>query len=277
MKAMGTTRRKTEDARMAEPKIRFDDGRAYEQSMGVWSRLAGEVFLDWLAPSPDLRWVDVGCGSGAFTELVVQLCAPKEVHAIDPSDAQLAFARTREGARAAEFRQGDAMALPFPAQTFDTAVMALVLVFLPDPGKGLKEMVRVVRPGGTIAAYMWDMVGGGFPWDPMLAAMRDMGLSPPRPPSVDASQMIMMRELWTKAGLEAVETEELTVRRSFDDFDQWWQTTLKSASIAPIVAAMSTDDTERLKSLVRAKLPQNVAGRLSCSARANAVKGRRPN
>ena len=262
---------------MAEPGIRFDDGQAYEQSMGVWSRLAGEIFLDWLAPSPDLRWVDVGCGSGAFTELIVQLCAPSEVQAIDPSDDQLAFARTREGAHTAEFRQGDAMALPFSAQTFDTAVMALVLPFVPDPARGVAEMLRVVRPGGTVAAYIWDMLGGGFPWDPMLTAMREMNLSPPRPPRMDASQLATMRELWTNAGLDAVETRELTVTRSFDDFEQWWQTTLKAASIAPAIAAMSTDDAERLKNLVRAKLSVNEGGRLSCSARANAIKGRRPN
>jgi ubiquinone/menaquinone biosynthesis C-methylase UbiE len=266
-----------EDARMAQPKIHFDDGHAYEQSMGVWSRLAGEIFLDWLAPSPDLRWVDVGCGSGAFTELIVQLCAPSEVQAIDPSDGQLAFARTREGARTAEFRTGDAMALPFAAQTFDTAVMALVLVFVPDPSRGVAEMRRVVRPGGTVAAYMWDMLGGGFPGEPMLAAMREMDLSPPRPPHMDASQLSTMRELWTNAGLDAVETRELTVTRSFDDFEQWWQTTLKSASIAPIIAAMSADGTERLKSLARTKLPMNEGRRLSFSARANAIKGRRPN
>jgi ubiquinone/menaquinone biosynthesis C-methylase UbiE len=262
---------------MAEPKIRFDDGQAYEQSMGVWSRLAGEIFLDWLAPSSDLRWVDVGCGSGAFTELIVQLCAPKEVQGIDPSDGQLAFARTREGAHTAEFCQGDAMALPFPAQTFDTAVMALALAFVPDPARGVAEMARVVRPGGTVAAYIWDMLGGGFPWDPMLAAMREMGLSPPRPPRMDASQLITMRELWTNAGLDAVKTQELTVTRSFDDFEQWWQTTLKAASIAPTIAEMSPDDAEELKSLVRAALPVNERGRLSCSARANAIKGLRPN
>ena len=84
---------------MAEQQIRFDDGDAYERSMGVWSRLAGEIFLDWLAPSPALQWADIGCGSGAFTELLVQRCAPEEVQGIDPSEGQLAFARTRPAAR----------------------------------------------------------------------------------------------------------------------------------------------------------------------------------
>src|SRR4051812_24453230 len=80
---------------MSEPAIRFEDGAAYERMMGTWSRLAGSVFLDWLAPHPGLRWLDVGCGNGAFTELIAQRCAPAAVDGIDPSDAQLAFARGR--------------------------------------------------------------------------------------------------------------------------------------------------------------------------------------
>ena len=115
---------------MVEQKIRFDDGAAYEQTMGIWSRFAGEIFLDWLAPLPDLRWIDVGCGNGAFTQLLVERCAPAEVQGIDPSEGQLAFARARSTSRVAEFRQGDAMALPFPAGRFDAAVMALAIIFV---------------------------------------------------------------------------------------------------------------------------------------------------
>src|SRR5205085_8040210 len=94
------------DRLMAEHQIRFEDGAAYERMMGTWSRLAGEVFLDWLMPGPGLRWIDIGCGNGAFTELVVDRCAPAEIHGIDPSPAQLAFARTRPAARLAQFHQG---------------------------------------------------------------------------------------------------------------------------------------------------------------------------
>src|SRR5213592_4288965 len=105
--------------------------------MGVWSRLAGEVFLEWLAPERALRWIDIGCGSGAFTELLIERCAPAEVQGIDPSEGQLAFARTRPAARLAQFRQGDAMALPFPGGRFDAAIMALVIFFVPEPAKGV--------------------------------------------------------------------------------------------------------------------------------------------
>ena len=115
-----------------QQQIRFDDGDAYERAMGVWSRSAGEVFLDWLAPGKSLRWLDVGCGSGAFTELIVQRCAPAEAQGIDPSEEQLAFARKRPAASVARFQQGDAMALPYANDSFDAAAMALVLFFVPE-------------------------------------------------------------------------------------------------------------------------------------------------
>jgi ubiquinone/menaquinone biosynthesis C-methylase UbiE len=261
---------------MVEQKIRFDDGAAYEQMMGIWSRFAGEIFLDWLAPLPGLRWIDVGCGNGAFTQLLVERCAPAEVQGIDPSEGQLAFARTRSTSRVAEFRQGDAMALPFPAGRFDAAVMALVLIFVPDPAKGIAEMVRVVRPGGTVATYMWDMLGGGFPVDPILVEIRAMGLAPTRPPRMEASRMEALRDLWTGAGLEAVETREITVQRTFTDFDDFWMTQLKFPSVGPVVAAMAAGDVETLKSRVRAALPADAEGGITYSARAHAIKGHLP-
>src|ERR1700677_4562976 len=80
---------------MVTNQIRFDDGAAYERYMGKWSQLVGDSFLNWLAPKPGLRWLDVGCGNGAFTELFVAQCAPALVRGIDPSEPQLAYARTR--------------------------------------------------------------------------------------------------------------------------------------------------------------------------------------
>src|SRR4051812_16784025 len=118
---------------MATTEIRFDDGAAYERYMGTWSQLVGATFLDWLAPQPGWRWLDVGCGNGAFTEMLVERCAPAHIEGIDPSEAQLAYARSRPALHGlAQFRQADAMALPFEANAFDAAVMPLVIFFVPD-------------------------------------------------------------------------------------------------------------------------------------------------
>jgi ubiquinone/menaquinone biosynthesis C-methylase UbiE len=253
--------------------LRFDDGAAYEQMMGVWSRLVGEVFLDWLRPAQGLRWIDVGCGNGAFTELIISRCAPADVHGIDPSEGQLAFARTRPGARGARFRQGDAMALPFASDSFDAAVMALVLVFVPDPAKGIAELVRVTRPGGLVATYMWDMLGGGFPLEPILAELAAMGVSPTRPPRMEASRLDALNAFWTSAGLTHVETREITVERTFRDFEEFWQVETKAPSIAPTLAAMPPDVAATFRQRVHARLPADADGRITCGARAHAIKG----
>src|SRR5258708_2438710 len=125
---------------MAENQIRFDDGAAYERFMGVWSRSVGEIFLDWLHLARGLAWLDVGSGNGAFTELLVERAAPSRILGVDPSEAQLEFARGRHTTGIAEFVKGDAMALPAADQSFDAAVMALVIFFVPDPTKGVAEM-----------------------------------------------------------------------------------------------------------------------------------------
>jgi ubiquinone/menaquinone biosynthesis C-methylase UbiE len=103
---------------------------------------------------------------------------PPRFRGIDPSDGQLTYARTRPATRIAQFRQGDAMELPFPSHRFDVAVMALVIFFVPDPGKGVAELVRVVSKGGTVASYAWDMPGGGFPLQPIRSEMFAMGFPP---------------------------------------------------------------------------------------------------
>ncbi len=261
---------------MAEQQIRFDDGAAYERMMGVWSRSAGEIFLDWLALPKGLRCVDVGCGNGAFTELLIERCAPVEVQGIDPSQAQLDFARTRPAGRIAKFQEGDAMALPFPDNSFDAAFMALVIFFVPEPAKGVAEMARVVRSGGTVAAYAWDILGGGFPLEPVFSELRALGqkvLGPPRP---EASGMQALRELWNGAGLQEVETRKITVQRTFANFDEFWATSTATGSIKPTLAALSAGDLATLKSRVRGKLAADAAGRITYGAFANAAKGRVP-
>jgi len=258
---------------MTVQSIRFDDGAVYERTMGVWSGLAGRVFLDWLAPRDNLRWVDVGCGNGAFTELLCQRHAPAAVDGIDPSEGQLAFARAREGARQATFHQGDAMALPFGDAVFDAAVMALVIFFVPEPARGVAEMARVVAPGGSVSAYAWDIPGGGFPLDAMWTGLRAMGLAHPLPPNVEAARLEALHGLWVQAGLRGVETRQITVQRRFADFEDYWETSRQATSVAATIAAMPPGDVEALRARLRARITTDDAGQVICEARANAVKG----
>lgn len=254
--------------------IRFNDGDAYERYMGKWSQLAGEAFLDWLAPKSGLRWLDVGCGNGAFTEMIVERCAPFSVQGIDPSERQLAYARTRPASRVASVCQGNAMALPFPDHTFDVSVMPLVIFFVTDPARGVAEMTRVVCAGGTVSAYAWDMAGGGFPYEVLQDEMRQMGVEVPSPPSPDASRIDVMRDLWIAAKLGSVETREITVHRTFTDFDEYWTIVRGGPSVGPPLAAMPAEDLLLLQTRMRARLPADSTGRITYSARANAVKGR---
>jgi ubiquinone/menaquinone biosynthesis C-methylase UbiE len=267
---------RTKDRSMSEPQFRFDDAAAYERRIGEWSKLAGAVFLDWLAPRTGLGWIDVGCGSGTFTELIIAKYAPAEVQGIDPSDAQLAFARARSGTRMAEFKKGDAMALPFQAAKFSIATMALVIFFVPEPAKGVAEMVRVVAPGGEVAAYAWDFPGGGSPMYPILTELEAIGFPPVRPPRPEVSKIEALQKLWTDAGLVDVETRRIDVQRRFADFDDFWETSTQGSSILPFLASMAPDDVVKLKTRVRARAKEDSAGGITYAAWANAVKSRVP-
>jgi SAM-dependent methyltransferase len=258
---------------VTEP-IRFDDGAAYERYMGKWSRLTGETFLKWLNPQSGLRWLDVGCGNGAFTEMIVETCAPGSVHGIDPSEQQLGYARARRSLGAAQFRQADAMALPFHDDAFDAAVMPLVIFFVPDPAKGVAEMVRVVSPGGLVSAYAWDMAGNGFPYESLRSAMREFGVEVPTPPSPESSAIDALRALWAGAQLETIETRHITAQRTFTDFEDYWATVHDGPSVSKRLASMAPKDHALLKARMRELLVADTAGRITCGARANAVVGR---
>jgi ubiquinone/menaquinone biosynthesis C-methylase UbiE len=262
---------------MNETPALFGDGKAYERMMGRWSRLAGDQFLDWLSLPKGLRWLDVGCGNGAFTEAVVAHAAPAEVTGIDPSEGQLAYARTRPGTKLAQFRTGSAQALPFADDSFDAAIMALVISFVPDALAAVGEMARVVRPGGCVATYMWDVPGGGLPLEPIHAALKPLGIATPTPPGFEVSRQERLRALWEQTGLQSIETRVIRIRVTYSGFDDFWES--NSAPIGPAgkaISELSAAKIEQLKMQLRQRLPQGPDGRISYEAFANAVKGTVP-
>ena len=133
-------------------------GDAYEPYVGRWSRCVAREFVDWLSVPVGRNWLDVGCGTGALTQTILDRAAPQSVVGVDPSEGFVAVARRVIGARA-EFRIGDAQALPVDDNAFDAVVSGLVVNFVPDMKKAAAEMVRAARPGGTVAAYVWDYAG----------------------------------------------------------------------------------------------------------------------
>ena len=252
----------------------FSDGETYERLMGPWSCLVGKTFLAWLDTPKNLQWLDVGCGNGAFTEELIAHCAPVTVVAIDPSDNQLAYAR-RLPAKIADFRVGDAQDLPFADASFDVSIMALVISFLRDPAKAVLEMARVVRPGGWVATYMWDIPGGGTPVDPIYVEMESMGMTSVRPSNPTVSRRETMQELWQKAGLDSVEMRVIRIPVLYSDFNDFWDS--NAAPIGPqgkLIDEMSASAREELRARLRRRLPVTLDGRIVYESFANAVKGR---
>ena len=168
------------------------------------------------------------------------------------------------------------MALPFAEERFDAVAMALVIPLVTDPAKAVAEMVRVAAPGATVATYVWDLMGGRSPVELIDAEFERTGHRLPMQPSLGASEMKVLRDLWTTAGLDAIETREITVHRTFANFDDFWTANLLSPRVAPAVAAMSSEELERLRARVLEHLPLDPTGTVTYAATANAIKGRRP-
>lgn len=259
-----------------ETKSFFTDGAAYERLMGGFTRAAGDIFLNWLALPKGLSWIDVGCGTGAFTQLLLDRCAPSRVEALDPAEAQIAYARTTRAAERVNFRVGDAQSLPF-GNEFDAAVMALVITFVPDPNRALAELRRVTKPGGTIGTYMWDFFNMGFPRQRLSDAVERLGFPVPHPAGYVRSRMETMEGYFKSAGLADIATRVIEVDVTYGDFDTYWtaQTELVN-DVVQQIRTMSAADVERLKADLRTTLPKDKNGRIAYKARANAVKGRVP-
>ena len=254
--------------------LSFDDSAAYERFVGTWGRAAGSMFLDWLDPPSKADWLDVGCGTGLFTELIIKRCAPASVIGIDPAQAQIDYASSKPTAAHASFRTGDAQALPLRDATFDIVASALVINFIPDRPRALSEMNRVARPGGLVGGYIWDFEAELSPSGPFRLALRDLVRDVPSLPGTEDSAQARLRSLFEHAGFVDVATTSFEVAVEFPDFDAFW--TAQTPSYAPttrIIADMDDRSRRRLREAVRARVQPGDNGLIRYSARANAVRG----
>jgi SAM-dependent methyltransferase len=255
----------------------FDDAVAYEQFMGRWSRPLAKQFLGWLSAPNNVQWLDVGCGTGIFTKLILDMCSPAMVVGIDCADAQIQHARQSSVSERADFRIADAQLLPFSDVSFDVVASALTLNFVPDRSRALVEMRRVARPGGLIAGCVWDFAAELSPSWPVRLGMSRLGFEPPSVTGAEVSSLDALTTMFQQAGFEEVSTTSIDVTASFASFDEFWQSQTPSyAPITKAIARMPEVARATLQEMVIAELPSMPDGRIAFRARANAVRGQAP-
>ncbi|MFJ6049718.1 class I SAM-dependent methyltransferase [Streptomyces sp. NPDC092307] len=237
-------------------------------------------FVSLLDAAPGGSWRDIGCGTGAVTQAVLDLAEPEAVVGIDPSPGYVQYARRTVTDPRAHFALADAVNLPFADATASVAVSGLVLNFVPDPPRAAAEMVRAVWPGGLVAAYVWDFEEGGMEtirafWDAASA------LDPDARTLDEAVRFPLcgrapMRELLVGAGLEDVEVDAIGVPTRFSGFDDFWQPFLGGQGPAPTyVASLPQERRAELRERLRSTLPRAADGSIELRARAWAARGRR--
>lgn len=258
---------------MAQARIDFTDAHAYERFMGRWSRAVAPHFLGWIAPGKRFKWLDVGCGSGILAETLLDLCDPASVAGIDASAAQVEQARRGPAGKRARFQQADALELPFPDGTFDIAAAALVLNFVPDPPRAVAEMRRVTRPGGIVAAYVWEFGKDLSPSGPLRRALRSVGADVPPVPGTAYSSEEALRALFEGAGLRSIDSRTIDVTLAYADLEDFWSAqTPGHLPTTRIIHAMTDPERRRLKRALHEALAVGPGGRIEYSARVNAVR-----
>lgn len=258
---------------------KWESGAIYESYVGRWSRLVAREFLDWLNVPGSRRWLDVGCGAGALSQTILNQADPAAVRGVDRSDGFVAFARDRMADPRASFEVGDAQALPIEDSSYDAIVSGLVLNFVPDQPKALGEMLRVAKPGGVVAAYVWDYAGR---MDMMRYFWNAAAALNPEAHDLDEGRRFPvcspepLSQLFASAGLNRVEGRSLDIPTHFRDFDDYWTPFLGGQGSAPGYAAtLSESNRARIRDYIRARLPFNADGSIHLIARAWAVRGYR--
>jgi len=252
-------------------------GFAYDRFMGRWSTLVAQSFLSWLAIPPARSWLDVGCGTGTLTKLILETSQPKEIISIDPSSAFISHAQRSTTDPSTHFRVGLAESLELDSSSIDTVVSGLVLNFVPQPKDAMSEMLRVTKPGGKIGVFVWDYAVGmqmlRYFWDAAVeldntANIFDEGIRFP------LCQEGQLESLIREAGLRQVEATAIEVETIFQDFDDYWQPFLANVGPAPsYTMSLSQKDRQKLEDKLRKSLPIDHNGSISLTARAWAVKG----
>jgi ubiquinone/menaquinone biosynthesis C-methylase UbiE len=229
-------------------------GDAYGRFMGRYSEPLAVQFAQLAQVGAGQRVLDVGCGPGALVADLVKRVGVDGVTAVDPSAAFVSAAQARFPG--VDVRSGVAEALPFADDVFDASLAQLVVHFMTDPVRGLQEMARVTRPGGLIAACVWDHAGGRGPLSAFWQAAHDVD-----PQVHDESGRAGVREgdlaaLCAKAGLADVEASELTVQVRFESFAEWWEPyTLGVGPAGDYVTQLDASDREALRSRAAQLLP----------------------
>ncbi len=254
----------------------WESGDSYEYYMGRWSRLVAQAFIEWLSPSSGLKWLDIGCGSGALSAAIINNHAPEVLTAIDQSEDFVRTAQKRLGSRA-QCKVGNALSLPLDNSSVDIAVSGLVLNFIPEPEKALSEMRRVTGAGGTVAAYIWDYAGKmdflTHFWDAAVDIESEaLNFHESRRfPGFNAGAL---KRLFEKAGFVAIETTSIEITTHFRDFDDYWKPFLGGQGPAPgFVLSLDEDKKNELRHALKARLPTQPDGSIAMAARAWAAKG----
>jgi SAM-dependent methyltransferase len=259
------------------PKEVWASGDSYELYVGRWSRLVAQEFIHWLALPKGSRWLDVGCGTGALSQTILNLANPKKVKGIDRSEGFLESARNRVDDPRAEFEVGDAQALPVESETYDAAVSGLVLNFVPQPSQMVSEMTRTVRKGGTVALYVWDYAGkmqlmrhfwnAAAALDPSAYDLDEGRRFPICSPD-------LLTDLFQKTDLARVEVRPIDISTDFKDFDDYWSPFLSGQAPAPGYAmSLSEERRAELRERIHNSLPFALDGSIPLVARAWTVRG----
>jgi SAM-dependent methyltransferase len=227
---------------------------AYDRFMGRYSAPLASPFADFAAVSAGQRVLDVGCGPGALTGELVARLGPDAVSAVDPSESFVDAAGERNPG--VSVQRAAAEQLPFEDEEFDAALAQLVVHFMADPGAGLREMARVTRPDGVVAACVWDHSGGQGPLSVFWEAARELDPEVAGESQLAGSRQGHLAELFEAAGLREVEESVLSVSVEHPSFDDWWEPfTLGVGPAGAFAAGLDPERQDELRELCRQKLP----------------------